>query len=212
MPGLLSSGLGEEAFWWQRTGPGRHALRGRTAHDFLHRASAFEAKEEPPPRCYNRQGQVCNMSALPEDEDKQAALDKRMERLQADMQLRPQLYLGSQDVMSQVDKANVLSAEELKNMEANAEAYEIAHMEFVKAYMGYRKELLNWKSATRGLEDDYALHCRPFHDVTMDCERKWRSAMRMWAAREPLPACMVGVVTPYVRHPRPPQSWLEWLF
>ena len=108
-------------------------------------------------------------------------------------------------------------------------------------------------------------HCRPFHDVTMDCERpavssflsllpyvsyhlivfycgpgaslkchcprKWRSAMRMWAAREPLPVaaskqntfrsalglhgwCCVGPenslalfsepikVTPYVRQPR----------
>ncbi|CAE7232312.1 unnamed protein product [Symbiodinium sp. CCMP2592] len=92
------------------------------------------------------------------------------------------------------------------------EPQDAVQQEFVKAYLGYRKELLNWKSATRGLEDDYALHCRPFHDVTMECERKWRSAMRMWAAREPLPACMVGVVTPYVRHPRPPQSWMEWLF
>ncbi|CAE7942255.1 unnamed protein product [Symbiodinium necroappetens] len=212
MPGLLSCGLGAEAIWSQRIRSRPAPLHGRASQGFLHHYSAFEAKEEAPPRCYNRQGQVCNMSSLPEDEDKQAALDKRMQRLQADTQLRPQLYLGSQDVMSQVDKANVLSAEELKNMAANAEAYEMAHMEFVKAYMGYRKELLNWKSATRGLEDDYALHCRPFHDVTMDCERKWRSAMRMSAAREPLPACMVGVVTPYVRHPRPRQSWLDWLF
>ncbi|CAJ1363154.1 unnamed protein product [Effrenium voratum] len=195
----------EEAVWSSA------GLRSST----VRRSTAFDIKEEepPPPKCFNRQGEVCNMSVLPGDKEKEAVLDKRMEQLQADMQLRPKVYLGSQDVMSQVDKANKLSEDELNNIETKAEAYERAHLEFVRSYLGYKKELLNWKSAVRGLEDDYALHCRPFHDVTMDCERKWRSAMRMWAAREPLPDCMVGVVTPYVRNPRPKQrGWLEWLF
>ncbi|CAE7232306.1 unnamed protein product [Symbiodinium sp. CCMP2592] len=123
----LPPGFGEEAVWSQSIGQGPPSMQRKTA--FLGPPSAEAKEEPPPPRCYNRQGQVCNMSALPEDEEKEAVLNKRMERLQADMQLRPKLYLGSQDVMSQVDKANALSAEELKNMEANAEAYEVAHMD-----------------------------------------------------------------------------------
>ncbi|CAK8990162.1 unnamed protein product, partial [Durusdinium trenchii] len=53
----------------------------------------------------------------------------RMEHLQADMQLRPKMYLGSQDVASQMDQANELSKAELNNLESKAEAYERAHLD-----------------------------------------------------------------------------------
>ncbi|CAL1170675.1 unnamed protein product [Cladocopium goreaui] len=168
-------------------------------HKHLTPQAGATSFEEDIPKCFNRQGQVCNMSVLPMNKEKEALLDKRMERLQADMQLRPKMFLGSQDVTSQMDQANEMSKQELKNMTEKVEVYERAHLDFVKAYLAYKKELMNWQSGVRGLEDDYAL--------------KWRSAMRMWAAREPLPDCMVGVVTPYVRQPRPQsRSWKEWLF
>lgn len=148
-------------------------------------------------RCYSRKGQVCNKKELGQASPKDEELDERMRHLQADLQLKPKMFVRGEDVMKNIEKANEKLQVEHGDVEKSARAFEKRRSAFEGAFDNYKKVLATWKKATANLEDDYTLHCRPFHDVTMECEAKWRAAMRSWAAREPLPECLVGVVTPF---------------
>merc|ERR1712179_598560 len=73
----------------------------------------------------------------------------------------------------------------------------------------HQEKALHWIDAIRDLEKNYNTNCRPFHDTTMQCEKKWQDAMHAWVAREPLPQCLVGVVTPYEK--KPLRGLMHWL-
>jgi len=169
---------------WSAAGP-RRAL---AAHVFFGAPQAFV---EDPPVCFNRKGRICNQNELKEPPHEEKALDERMLRLQAASQ-EPGFF----EAMS---AANSAAAAERASLKARAAEYVLAREAFEKAYAAYQAEAGHFASAVRGIEDDYFLYCRPYHDVTMPCESQWRYAIRAWFAREPLPECEVGVVTPYAK-------------
>merc|ERR1711971_162264 len=107
------------------------------------------------------------------------------------------------DLVGRIKTANALSAQNRANVAAAASGYKKSFEAFDAAYKNYEQELKVWQQSISGLEDDYALFCRPYHDVTMPCESRYRRAMQWWLAREPLPSCEVGVVTPYLRNASP---------
>lgn len=172
----------------------RGLWRHPAAHSFFGGPQAFlEEVEGDPPMCFDKKGQVCNKSEMSEEPDEEKQLDFRMHKLQ-EAQTEDGFWPS-------IHEANVRSLEENAAVRAQARNYESAQRAFERAFETYQAEAARWAAAIRGLEDDYALYCRPFHDVTMECEKKWRTALKMWFAREPLPQCAVGVVTPFQKNP-----------
>jgi len=167
----------------------RRSFGNRIAIGFL------EAK---PPVCYDVNRQICNRHELRAQSEDSAVQDQRMRRLKHDWAASASLF-GGRGLQAEVHAANAEAAAEETRVEARAKDFKKAWDAFEKTFAAYQKEEQSWREALRGLEDDYSLHCRPFHDVTMQCEKSWRQAMRWWFAREPLPGCLVGVVTPYAR-------------
>mmetsp|Transcript_29798 Transcript_29798/g.67510 ORF Transcript_29798/g.67510 Transcript_29798/m.67510 type:complete len:188 (+) Transcript_29798:275-838(+) len=178
------------------------------------RAAAAAFLEAEPAACYNAIGQVCNKSELTYsgNDDEEQKLDERSRHLQRDWANSGLLRHGG--LRDRVKAANAAAAAERMRLEARAEDYVKAKHSFEQTFAAFQKDAKVWRGAMSGLEDDYALYCRPFRDVTMPCEGKWRSAIRWWYAREPLPTCVVGVVTPYSRTPKPSvaDAVLHWLF
>merc|ERR1711953_1402917 len=62
-------------------------------------------------------------------------------------------------------------------IEKAAQVYDTAFKEYHAAFEAYSKEVANWRLSLSQLEDDYLLHCRPFKDTSMDCERQFREAL-----------------------------------
>lgn len=185
------------------------AVEGGTAADGhpCRTAQAVAFLDTSARRCYSRKGQVCNKTELGGTSEKDEELDERMRHLQADLQLRPKMFVKSDGVIKRIQKANEAMRAEHDSLEKSARAFEKSRSDFEAAFGKYKKHLAMWTGAVANLEDDYTLDCRAFHDVTMECEAKWRAAMRAWAAREPLPKCLVGVVTPFSSGTKPPSSW-----
>lgn len=162
-------------------------------HGFFGGPQAFlEEQEGDPPMCYDRKGQVCNKNQMSEEDDEAKELDARMHRLKA--------AAAEDGFWPSIHDANASARVENAEVISRARTYEKAQRAFERAFESYQAEAVRWASAVRGLEDDYSLYCRPFHDVTMECEKNWRTALKMWFAREPLPECAVGVVTPYTKN------------
>eukprot|EP00929_Paragymnodinium_shiwhaense_P073579 TRINITY_DN37554_c0_g1_i1.p1 TRINITY_DN37554_c0_g1~~TRINITY_DN37554_c0_g1_i1.p1 ORF type:complete len:245 (+),score=50.26 TRINITY_DN37554_c0_g1_i1:63-797(+) len=180
-----------------------------------------DSDDAVPDTCYNKQGQVCNRSTLPVDNHAKELQESRFNALRIAEShgfCSDPLYSSQQacedaggewraeeglDLFGRLQQANWLAATNRKRVEAAAAEYQKSFQAFDAAYKDYEKELRVWQQAVTGLEDDYSLYCRPFHDVTMECEGRFRRAMQWWLAREPLPACEIGVVTPYLRNASP---------
>mmetsp|Transcript_111386 Transcript_111386/g.175540 ORF Transcript_111386/g.175540 Transcript_111386/m.175540 type:complete len:206 (-) Transcript_111386:25-642(-) len=176
--------------------------RGVWRHHLRANASAFlgavpgetgEVPTDDPPMCFSREGNVCNKNQMTEEPDEEKAFDFRMNKLKM-AEKEPWFWPAFRE-------ANRIALAEKATVESKIKSYLSSREAFEKVFESYHEEAHKWASALRGLEDDYALYCRPFHDVTMSCERKYRKALRMWFAREPLPECPVGVVVPYMKNP-----------
>jgi len=187
--------------------------RHHSAHEFLGRPQAFaEGDEQPPadssnaeqgdkettedvkaPHCFSKNGALCNRNQMDGVTDEERKLDARMAKLRK-AETEPWFWPAIHDVNRD---ANAQKA----NVQAKVDDYLNARKKFDHAFESYQASAVKWQSALRGIEDDYALYCRPFHDVTMPCERRYRQVLRWWFAREPLPECPVGVVTPYSKLP-----------
>lgn len=173
--------------------------------------------DEPASACFHR-GKVCNKEELPEDPLKTALRGRQSRLLKAAMQHG---FCSDPSFSSReaCDAASGRWQEQdgpfLKERVANAAArardradvvvreaanYDTAYEDFHRAYEAYAKEARVWQDSIKQVEDDYLMWCRPFHDVSMKCESNFRTAMRWWFGREPLPSCEVGVVTPYLRN------------
>jgi len=179
--------------WPLQRSASRHRHLG---HAFLNTPQAFiDAGPESadPPLCFNREGSVCNKNQQTEAAATEKELDFRMEKLKG-AEKEPWFWPAVKEV-------NAAAAAEKANVEAKVRDYTQSREAFVKAFQKYQNEAQVWTSTLRGAEDDYALYCRPFHDVTMKCERSWRKILRLWFAREPLPECAVGVTVPYTKNP-----------
>lgn len=157
------------------------------------------------PLCFNREGSVCNKNQQSEPDDTAKALDFRMNALKK-AEKEPWFW-------PEVHKTTALALKEKVNVQAKVQDYVKARAAFEKTFEAYHDEAQQWQSSLRGLEDDYALYCRSFHDPTMKCEYSWRKALRLWIAREPLPECAVGVVTPYSKLPsNSVTGWFSGIF
>lgn len=158
---------------------------------------------EPPSTCFNKKGQVCNKRALGDFsnplEDK---MDHRNTFLKKALAMEDTWGdIGGGGVLGHIDSANAAAKEELDRVVAAGAAYARKMDQFKKAFADYKVIMHAWEEALYDVQDDYTVHCRQFHDVTMQCERNYRSGLRWWWAREPLPQCLIGVVTPYKRLP-----------
>lgn len=168
-----------------------------------------EAAQQKPavdmPLCFNREGNVCNKNQQSEEDDTAKALDWRMNALkkaEKEPWFWPEVHKSTEKALA--EKANV--SNKVKDYLRAREAFE-------RTFESYHDEAQQWASSLRGLEDDYALYCRPFHDPTMKCEYGWRKVLRLWFAREPLPECAVGVVTPYTKLPtNTVTGWFSGIF
>uniref|UniRef100_A0A7S1EVC9 Uncharacterized protein n=1 Tax=Noctiluca scintillans TaxID=2966 RepID=A0A7S1EVC9_NOCSC len=160
----------------------------------------FETTERPV--CYDRDGRVCNQSAVSALHRDVTEQTKRLRRLQ-EAQADPTFAAHLAEV-----NGEALAAE--NRLRERAGAYERSWDAFDKAFAAYEEEARNWGQVARGLEKEYHARCRSLHDVTMPCEKQWRVFLDEERARGPLPRCKVGVVTPYVRVPRH-AGWLDWM-
>eukprot|EP00927_Polykrikos_kofoidii_P073614 TRINITY_DN69631_c0_g1_i1.p1 TRINITY_DN69631_c0_g1~~TRINITY_DN69631_c0_g1_i1.p1 ORF type:complete len:260 (-),score=45.01 TRINITY_DN69631_c0_g1_i1:40-780(-) len=177
--------------------------------------------DEKPPTCYNRKGKVCNRSKIGVDPLLKFKLERQQRNLimaqnggfcsdpailtqeECDGAGGEWTFMDGPSLDERIATANALAAENRAHIERAARHYQRAFERFDQAYKAYRKELVVWQQAISGVEDDYNLFCRPFHDTSMSCELKFRRAMHGWFAREPLPSCEVGAVTPYMRKAMP---------
>jgi len=158
---------------------------------------------DSPPVCYDREGQVCNRNQLAISGPGEQELDKRMRRLKAASK-------DGGDLENRIRSANANAETEMGHVKKKAAELRTATEAFNKAWEAYEVEAKAWKAAVKEIEDGYVSHCRPFHDVTMQCEKRFREAMRWWFAREPMPQCPVGVVTPFDVQPVK-RGFLHWL-
>jgi len=162
-------------------------------------------------------GQLCNQSTLPARAAEEA-LNAHNDRLTFEVQhgfctdpairtMEACEALGATwrehegpTLVEKIKKANETMHRWAPRVHEAAAGYDESYSVFHKAYEAYAKEVQTWKSVLADFGDDYALNCRPYHDVTMQCEAKYRQAMRWWQAREPLPECEIGVTVPYTRN------------
>jgi len=181
-------------------------------------AAEPEGKKEDVDTCFNKKGQVCNADEVGVDPHLQMKLDAQNDQLRMMMHhgfcSDPQIEVQEEcekeggdwhemegpTLDQEIHIADMLAYRTRKTVEREAADYGHAYEELESAYKDFKKEVTVWQQSISGLEDDYALFCRPFHDVTMQCEGKFRQSLRWWFAREPLPNCEVGVVTPYLRN------------
>merc|ERR1712107_787078 len=119
--------------------------------------------EEPPPitdeKCFDHQGLLCNRKDVGEPADEEIHRNRRQRHLEREVQAGV-LWDG-------IKKANAEAAQERKNLERKAQAFEAARADFEGTFRTYQKQAMAWRDVIQGLEDDYTLHCRPFHDVSM---------------------------------------------
>lgn len=177
-----------------------------------------EGDDEHPPTCFNKKGSVCNSAELGIPPHLQEKLDARKNALVVAINdgfcSDPTLTkvedceaaggewrdVEGDDLKTQLARSTAQSRVQRATLEKMADAYQASFEKLQSSFKSYKRELTVWQQALSGLEDDYTLHCRPFRDVSMECETQFRQAMHWWFAREPLPECEIGVVTPFLRN------------
>eukprot|EP00928_Gymnodinium_smaydae_P041759 TRINITY_DN28216_c0_g1_i1.p1 TRINITY_DN28216_c0_g1~~TRINITY_DN28216_c0_g1_i1.p1 ORF type:complete len:321 (-),score=49.05 TRINITY_DN28216_c0_g1_i1:86-934(-) len=184
-------------------------------------AASFEDVES----CYSRAGQLCNADALKVE----PAVQKKMDRQSAALEYyynhgacSDSDQLTAEDcrenggiwhempgptLTQRLSSASALASTSLARVQSAAASYQKAHEALDNVFPGLEHERTVWQKVMNELQDAYSLWCRPFHDVSMECESKFRQAVRWWSGREPLPACEVGVVTPYAGKPSKGSRW-----
>mmetsp|Transcript_16083 Transcript_16083/g.34768 ORF Transcript_16083/g.34768 Transcript_16083/m.34768 type:complete len:249 (-) Transcript_16083:175-921(-) len=177
------------------------------------KAAQQSPSEEKPLKCFNKRGKVCNKEALGDFDDPiKDKLDHRNKMLSEALNMEDPPWGGPWDggLMGHIRIANAATASEKQNVIHKVDEYVRSMKDFEKAFDAYKKKATIWQDTIMDFEDDYAVHCRSYHDVSMKCESDWRSGLRWWKAREPLPQCIIGAVTPYKRLPVH-HGLLHWL-
>lgn len=193
---------------------------------------AGDQDDATPERCYDKKGQVCNKDELGVPPNLLALRDHQSKILVLNMNhgtcSDPELNTKEEcddggarwleqpgpELSDRISYANSMAQARLNDVQHEAAQYASAKGYLSDSFHQLQDEATRWQKAYSALTSAYLLWCRPFHDVNMSCEHKFRQAMTWWQAREPLPACEVGVVTPYLRTPRPSGviglvSWLH---